>query len=188
MEADSFPTRISIFVGFRRKLRNSGKLAPGGASRLQGTLFPGRASVVIETEPLSTPALQNVALPAGGRSLRHCRFRSLTSRTSHFNRTRSPTLPQPCPESNSGNPRPWSANGSSLREGSSKMMYPKSQPIMLRNMELKYCERCGRIWLRRSGTERTHCASCARAEASLLMGAPVSFLRLWSRLRAEVQA
>jgi Zn-finger nucleic acid-binding protein len=58
----------------------------------------------------------------------------------------------------------------------------------MRNMELKYCERCGNIWLRRSGSLRTHCAPCAQAEASLRLDAPASFLRLWTRLRAEVQA
>jgi hypothetical protein len=55
------------------------------------------------------------------------------------------------------------------------------------NMELKYCERCGNIWLRHTGSARTHCAPCTRAEAAILDG-PVSFLRLWTRLRAEVQA
>ncbi len=68
------------------------------------------------------------------------------------------------------------------------MMNAKSKPSQLRNMELKYCERCGNIWVRRSGSERTNCAPCAQAEASLLVDGPVSFLRLWSRLRAEVQA
>jgi hypothetical protein len=54
-------------------------------------------------------------------------------------------------------------------------------------MELKYCERCGNIWLRSAGTDGTNCAPCARAEAAIANG-PVSFLRLWSRLRAGVQA
>lgn len=58
----------------------------------------------------------------------------------------------------------------------------------LQSMELKYCERCGAIWLRTSGSRRAYCNPCAQAEASLLMGTPVSFLRLWSRLRTEVQA
>jgi hypothetical protein len=57
-----------------------------------------------------------------------------------------------------------------------------------RSMELKYCERCGNIWLRRSGSRLTRCAPCARAEASLQLGAPLSFLKLWTRLRAGVQA
>jgi hypothetical protein len=55
------------------------------------------------------------------------------------------------------------------------------------SMELKYCERCGNIWLRRSGSARTQCAPCAQAEAAILQG-PGSFLRLWTRLRAAVQA
>ena len=63
-----------------------------------------------------------------------------------------------------------------------------SETSQLRNMELKYCERCGNIWLRRAGSERTQCAPCAKAEASLRLDGPVSFLRIWTRLRAEVQA
>ena len=54
------------------------------------------------------------------------------------------------------------------------------------SMELKYCERCGNLWLRHSGSDGTTCAPCAGAETELANG-PVSFLRLWSRLRAEVQ-
>ena len=27
-------------------------------------------------------------------------------------------------------------------------------------MELKYCERCGALWLRRSGSDEVYCASC----------------------------
>ena len=67
-------------------------------------------------------------------------------------------------------------------------MKTKNEPSQSRNMELKYCERCGNIWLRRSGSEQSHCAPCAKAEASLLLDRPVSFLQLWTRLRAEVQA
>ena len=56
------------------------------------------------------------------------------------------------------------------------------------NMELKYCERCGNLWLRRAGSQRTLCAPCASTETATRQDGPVSFLRLWSRLRAEVQA
>lgn len=28
-------------------------------------------------------------------------------------------------------------------------------------LELKYCERCGGLWLRMAGSEDTYCASCA---------------------------
>lgn len=28
-------------------------------------------------------------------------------------------------------------------------------------LELKYCERCGGLWLRRLGTGEVHCAACA---------------------------
>lgn len=27
-------------------------------------------------------------------------------------------------------------------------------------LELKYCERCGALWLRRKGTERVYCGVC----------------------------
>jgi hypothetical protein len=68
------------------------------------------------------------------------------------------------------------------------MVNAKSESLQLRNMELKYCERCGNIWLRRSGSGHTRCAPCAKAEASLLLDSPGAFLQLWSRIRAEVQA
>jgi len=67
-------------------------------------------------------------------------------------------------------------------------MNAKFKSAQMHNMELKYCERCGNIWLRISGSQRTRCAPCANAEASLLLDGPVSFLKLWTRLRAEVQA
>ena len=63
-----------------------------------------------------------------------------------------------------------------------------AETLQLRNFELKYCERCGNIWLRRAGSERTQCPPCAKAEASLRLDDPVSFLQSWTRLRAEVQA
>ena len=53
-----------------------------------------------------------------------------------------------------------------------------------RHLELKYCESCGTIWLRRNGSKRTLCASCARAEEMMLTGR-TSFLQLWTRFRAE---
>jgi hypothetical protein len=62
------------------------------------------------------------------------------------------------------------------------------ETLQTRSMELKYCERCGNIWLRRAGRQRTQCEPCASLEASLLLDGPVSFLKLWPRLRAQVQA
>jgi hypothetical protein len=53
-------------------------------------------------------------------------------------------------------------------------------------MDLKYCERCGNIWIRRTGSQRILCKPCAATEAT--MDGTVSFLRLWSRLRTGVQA
>lgn len=34
-------------------------------------------------------------------------------------------------------------------------------------LELKYCERCGGLWLRQEGTAGAYCASCSRAVAEL---------------------
>jgi hypothetical protein len=34
-------------------------------------------------------------------------------------------------------------------------------------MELKYCEHCGSLWLRPSGTERVYCESCQPKVAEL---------------------
>jgi len=54
-------------------------------------------------------------------------------------------------------------------------------------MELKYCERCGNLWLRSRGSDGGLCAPCAGAEAELANGT-ASFLRLWTRMRAEAQS
>lgn len=67
-------------------------------------------------------------------------------------------------------------------------MSAKFESIRPQSMELKYCERCGNIWLRRSGSERALCAPCTSAEAATRLDGSVSFLGLWARLRAEVQA
>lgn len=40
-------------------------------------------------------------------------------------------------------------------------------------LELKYCERCGGLWLRPRGSELVFCGACARAMAGL-MGLPAS--------------
>ncbi len=67
-------------------------------------------------------------------------------------------------------------------------MKAKSEASQLRNMELKYCERCGNIWLRRAGSERTNAHRARRRKLRFCLDGPVSFLQLWTRLRAEVQA
>jgi hypothetical protein len=64
----------------------------------------------------------------------------------------------------------------------------KAKLIPIRNMELKYCERCGHLWLRRCGAPAAICPPCAEAEEILLSGRSGSFLSLWTRLRAEVGA
>jgi hypothetical protein len=66
-------------------------------------------------------------------------------------------------------------------------MKASRQPVPFGNMQLKYCERCGNIWVRRSGSNQVLCSSCKQAEASLVAG-PISFLSFWNRLRAEAQA
>jgi hypothetical protein len=73
-----------------------------------------------------------------------------------------------------------------MKKKGKKTMSPKVKSFQSQSMELKYCERCGSIWLRRAGSQRTLCAACASAETAILDGS-VSFLRLWTRLRAEVQ-
>jgi len=35
------------------------------------------------------------------------------------------------------------------------------------SVELKYCERCGGLWLRPSGTDEVYCAPCAQRMAEL---------------------
>ena len=45
-------------------------------------------------------------------------------------------------------------------------------------LELKYCERCGALWLRPKGSDLLFCAGCARAMAGLQPG-----LRLGLRRR-----
>lgn len=67
-------------------------------------------------------------------------------------------------------------------------MSAKVESFRPQSMELKYCERCGNIWLRRSGSQRTLCHPCTSAEAASVLNGSVSFLGLWTRLRAEVQA
>ena len=66
-------------------------------------------------------------------------------------------------------------------------MKASRQPVQFGNMQLKYCERCGNIWVRRSGSALTLCTPCKRAEAALASG-PAAFLSFWNRLRAEAQA
>jgi hypothetical protein len=66
-------------------------------------------------------------------------------------------------------------------------MKPTKQPVQFGNLQLKYCERCGNIWLRRAGSAQSLCEPCDRAETALACG-NVSFLSLWTRLRAEAQA
>ena len=43
----------------------------------------------------------------------------------------------------------------------------KYQSGALNTTELKYCERCGVLWLRRKGSERVYCAQCLPKVESL---------------------
>lgn len=38
---------------------------------------------------------------------------------------------------------------------------------VLIRLELKYCERCGGLWVRRSGLDESFCGPCARVEAQM---------------------
>jgi Zn-finger nucleic acid-binding protein len=44
-------------------------------------------------------------------------------------------------------------------------------------LELKYCERCGGLWLRREGSEEILCASCAAQVTELPGGSGQGHLR-----------
>ena len=48
-------------------------------------------------------------------------------------------------------------------------MYYDSEIIFM-SVELKYCERCGDIYLRRSGSRMNLCTSCVTAERALGFG------------------
>lgn len=41
------------------------------------------------------------------------------------------------------------------------------ETIELIEVELKYCERCGGLWLRRKGSDQVYCATCEPAMADL---------------------
>lgn len=41
----------------------------------------------------------------------------------------------------------------------------ESEGLEITRLELKYCERCGRLWLRQRGTGNVHCVVCT-SEAS----------------------
>ena len=55
-------------------------------------------------------------------------------------------------------------------------------------LQPKYCECCGCLWLRRSGSARAFCPACTAREAELATGGNRSFLQLWMRSRQEVSA
>jgi hypothetical protein len=44
---------------------------------------------------------------------------------------------------------------------------PADRPTSALRLELKYCERCGGLWLRPTGGGQVYCAACGRAMAEL---------------------
>ncbi len=61
----------------------------------------------------------------------------------------------------------------------------QSQTIELIEIELKYCERCGGLWLRLVGSEQVYCAACQPAMADL---PPVSKRPVGSISRDDIDA
>ena len=55
-------------------------------------------------------------------------------------------------------------------------------------LELKYCERCGALWLRPSGSELLFCASCVLVMAGLAPNSRFVNPRQSSRIQAEEPA
>jgi hypothetical protein len=53
------------------------------------------------------------------------------------------------------------------REASGGAMKAKSISTNEVSLELKYCERCGGLWLRPVGGEQIYCVACGRAMAEL---------------------
>ncbi len=47
---------------------------------------------------------------------------------------------------------------------------PNGKRTALIPMELKYCEACGGLWLRRAGDEQVYCARCAEIMALIALG------------------
>jgi Zn-finger nucleic acid-binding protein len=43
----------------------------------------------------------------------------------------------------------------------------QTETIELIEVELKYCERCGGLWLRLQGSDKVYCADCEPAVADL---------------------
>jgi hypothetical protein len=55
-----------------------------------------------------------------------------------------------------------------MRAGSRrKLMRAKTIEVGKLSLELKYCERCGGLWLRPVGGPEIYCKNCARAMAEL---------------------
>jgi hypothetical protein len=44
------------------------------------------------------------------------------------------------------------------------------EDIEIVELELKYCERCGGLWLRVQGLQEVYCASCAAAMSEVAIG------------------
>jgi len=46
-------------------------------------------------------------------------------------------------------------------------MYVGNKAIIRTNFELKYCESCGALWLRKQGSDDTNCGGCVSMWADL---------------------
>jgi hypothetical protein len=46
-------------------------------------------------------------------------------------------------------------------------MYIGNRAIIRKNFELKYCESCGKLWLRKQGSGDTNCGACVSMWADL---------------------
>jgi len=57
--------------------------------------------------------------------------------------------------------------------------------ILLMAVELKYCERCGGLYVRRSGSRTTLCLSCVEAERALGFGPKPSKGRMFDKVPAD---
>jgi hypothetical protein len=55
-------------------------------------------------------------------------------------------------------------------------------------LELKYCERCGGLWLRTWGTEDVYCPSCATEVLDLPIGGRRRKLRLLTNDRVDLKS
>lgn len=55
-------------------------------------------------------------------------------------------------------------------------------------MELKYCERCGALWLRQRGTGSVYCAACSLETSDFSLGGrKINWPRLPMNMKIEIE-